>query len=98
MNLELFPPYQKHSEPSLEAAVTIKPAANRLRDKVFAYVFLQGKHGATDDEIQVALDMNPSTERPRRVELVELGLIMRAPMNRKTRTGRQASVWIASAP
>lgn len=91
-----FPPFQEHSAPSLDAAVAIKPSAATLRDCVFAFIEEQGKYGATDDEIQIGLNMNPSTQRPRRVELVEMGLVVRATLNRKTRTGRSAAVWIAA--
>lgn len=95
MNLELFPPYQQHSDPSFDAAAAIKPSSTTLREKVFAYIAAQGTHGATDDEIQVGLDMNPSTQRPRRIELLAAQRIIRAGFTRKTRAGRSAAVWLA---
>lgn len=91
-----FPPFQEHSAPSFDAAAAIKPSAATLRDKVLRFIEERGAEGATDDEIQVNLNMNPSTERPRRIELMELGLVTRATINRKTRTGRTAAVWIAA--
>jgi hypothetical protein len=51
--------------------------------------------GATDEEMQTALRMNPSTQRPRRVELVEEGLIVDSGERRPTRSGRAAIVWAA---
>jgi len=79
---------------SIAAADAIKPCADTLRARVLEYIRLQGKTGATDDEIQVALNMGGSTQRPRRVELFQQGKICMAPMMRRTRTGRQANVWV----
>ena len=86
-------PYQAHSETSRAAAEAIEPDTSTLRGQVLAYIRQRGRYGATDDEIQVALDMNPSTERPRRIELWNAGLITRTEDTRPTRSGRQASVW-----
>jgi hypothetical protein len=79
---------------SIAAADAIKPCADTLRARVLEYIRAQGKEGATDDEIQVALDMGGSTQRPRRVELFQQGKICMAPNMRKTRAGRQANVWV----
>ena len=73
------------------AAESIKPTASTLRAKVYAYIRDSG--GATDDEVQVGLNMNPSTQRPRRVELVEACLVRASAVRRKTRSGREAVVW-----
>jgi hypothetical protein len=53
------------------------------------------RRGATDEEIQHELQMNPSTQRPRRIELVEAKLVLDSTMKRPTSSGRQAVVWIA---
>ena len=93
-------PYQKHSRTSKAAAASAKPVAKSLREQVLAYLIAQGDWGATDDEIQSALKMNPSTQRPRRVELVRLGLVEDSGSARETRAGRYAVVWrsIADQP
>lgn len=78
------------------AAERIEPAAGTLRALVLAYVRQCGEIGATDEEIQLALDMNPSTERPRRQELEKLGLILRTERTRLTRSGRSAVIFIAT--
>lgn len=78
---------------SKEAALSIEPCAATLRAKVLA--FIQESGGATDEQIQDALEMNPSTERPRRGELVEAGSVVDSGTTRKTRSGRWAVVWIA---
>jgi len=79
---------------SIAAADAIKPCARTLRARVLGYIIAQGKTGATDDEMQVALNMGGSTQRPRRVELFQAGKICMAAMMRKTRTGRNANVWV----
>ncbi len=81
---------------SNEAAERIEPAAGTLRELVLAYVRQCGEIGATDEEIQLALDMNPSTERPRRQELEKLGLILRTSRTRPTKSGRSAVIFIAT--
>jgi hypothetical protein len=88
-------PYQKYSQESYAAADAILPAAHTLRRQVYDYILSCGDRGATDDETQVALAMNPSTQRPRRVELYEQDLICKLGITRKTRSGRNAAVWIS---
>jgi DNA-directed RNA polymerase subunit RPC12/RpoP len=80
---------------SIAAADAIKPCADTLRARVLDYIRKQGKTGATDDEIQVALNMNGSTQRPRRIELFQQGKICMATEMRLTRAGRKANVWIS---
>jgi hypothetical protein len=88
-------PFQRHSEESHEAAELIEPDAASLRGKVLAYIRQCGTDGATDDEMQVALKMNPSTQRPRRIELWRRDLIQTSIYRRPTKSGRNAMVWIA---
>ena len=88
--------YQPHSPTSMDAAVAIEDRVGTLRRKVRDYLLSRGREGATDDEIQVALGMNPSTERPRRIELVEARKVLDSGKTRKTLSGRAATVWIAS--
>jgi len=66
---DLFEPPAQRVDTSLSAAARIKPHGARLREAVFQWIRVQGSHGATDSEICAALDLNPSTERPRRREL-----------------------------
>lgn len=76
---------------SREAAREISPLASRLRTLVFGVIKSRG--GATDEEIQRALKMNPSTSRPRRIELERAGIVRDSGKRRKTRSGRWAIVW-----
>jgi len=89
-------PYQPHSDTSRDAAESCRESAETMRSKVLAFIRLLGAFGATDEGICTALGMNPSTARPRRVELVERGLVMSSGRTRETQSGRRATVWIAS--
>lgn len=86
-------PYVSHSEPSREAADAIKPSVSGLRKRVLT--FLERNGAATDEEMQDALEMNPSTQRPRRIELVAAGLVRDTGRTKKTRAGRNATLWEA---
>jgi hypothetical protein len=87
--------YQRHSDTSRAAADRIEPTKDTLRAAVFSYIVQGGLNGATDQEISDALDMPGNTERPRRIELVESGHVADSLRRRKTRSGRNAVVWIA---
>lgn len=83
-------PHVATSPTSRAAAVSIAAATPTLRDRVLSTIAALGS--ATDEEIADALGMNGSTERPRRVELAQAGLIHQVG-TRATRSGRQAAVW-----
>lgn len=86
------PKYQAHSQTSKDAAREIERSAATFRGMV--YRALCESDGLTDDEMQQILNMNPSTQRPRRIELVEKGLVKHSGETRKTRSGRKAAVWV----
>jgi hypothetical protein len=76
-----------------EAAQSIRESAPTLREKVYAFI---AEHpGVTDERIAESLNMNPSTVRPRRLELVQAGRIEAAGAS-KTRSGRRAVGWRAA--
>lgn len=75
------------------AASWIMPRSGTLRRLVLDAIAAAYFYGLTDDEMQVQLGMNPSTQRPRRVELSEDGWITDSGDRRTTRGGRQAIVW-----
>lgn len=99
----LFDPPQRRArsrlsgcrQTSREAQRSVKPDVQRYRDSVLSFIRGMGTDGATDDQMQDVIPMNPSTQRPRRIELAQDGLIIRSGDKRKTRTGRRADVWIA---
>ena len=86
------PPAQAHSATSKAAADGIKILAAGLRGRVLSFIDSCGERGATDEEISQATGINPSTARPRRVELATRGLITKNG-TRKTASGRMADVW-----
>lgn len=90
-------PSQSHSETSQDAARRIVPASVTLRARVLDSIRHAGSAGMTDDEIQTELKMNPSTQRPRRIELVAAGLVYDSLHTRPTASGREAVVWVAAA-
>ena len=96
--LTLFdsPPAQAHSPTSQAAARAIKPDANRLRAVVYAALEAAGSDGLTDEEMQERIPMAASTQRPRRIELIERGKVIASGRTRPTRSGRAATVWIAA--
>ena len=85
-------PAQQHSLTSMRAADSLDAKAlTRLHRLVLD--FLRGRpDGATDEEIASGLGLNPSTERPRRIELARRGLVIEAG-TRKTASKRNATVW-----
>lgn len=85
-------PYQLESDTSLAAAVAYSSLAKTARERVFRLI-CRSNRGLTDEDIQQALNMNPSTQRPRRVELVGEGLIQDTGRRRHTKSGMEAVVW-----
>jgi hypothetical protein len=84
-------PAQQHSRTSMQAADSLNvKALNALQRKVLAWLVENGP--ATDEEMQEGLNMNPSTQRPRRIELARRGLLVTCGI-RKTASGRNADVW-----
>jgi transcription initiation factor IIE alpha subunit len=83
-------PFQAHSATSRAAAKSTLPAAGTQRRKVLDFVRTYGP--VTDEEIQDGLGMNQSTQRPRRVELCNDGLI-KADGEKQTKSGRKATTW-----
>ena len=90
------PPYQAHSPTSQAAAEAVADAGTKRQ---MVLDLLAAGDGLTDEECQLALSMNPSTQRPRRVELVEMGLVRDSGRTRPTHSGREAVVWaVATEP
>jgi len=85
--------------PSVRGSITSAAAADSLTPKVLNAMqrkvldlLVATPEGLTDEEMQRRLGMNPSTQRPRRIELAKLGMVVEAG-TRKTASGRKASVW-----
>ncbi len=70
-----YDPPSQPTETSRQAAENIKPISGRLQKAVLAAISGSDQAGMTDPELQAALSMKGSTERPRRRELYLAGLI-----------------------
>jgi hypothetical protein len=57
---------------------------------------IRSSGGATDEEGLFASGFNVNTYRPRRVELVGLGLVRDSGERRLTQSRRRAIVWVAA--
>lgn len=89
-------PFVSHSETSRAAAKAIAPKAGTLRYKVLQWIRDRGEYGSTDEETQEGLAMRASTQRPRRVELMEAGYVKDSGRRRKSdATKTDAAVWVA---
>jgi len=89
-------PYQAHSEPSHEAAASALPRSAHQREAVLAAIRARGDLGLTDEELQVLLELPGNSERPRRRELQQRGLIRDSGLRRAPAHDRvRATVWIA---
>lgn len=90
------PPFVRTSDTSRAAAGRLAPlSAKTLRARVLRVIEAAGEAGRTDEELQDELQMAGSTQRPRRVELVEGGYIRDSGQRRPTHSGRAAVVWVA---
>lgn len=86
------PPAQAHSTTSRMAAASIETHVPNLRERVYALICARGP--ITDEAIATELGLNPSTARPRRIELVAAGMVRAAPDMQRTSSGRQATAWV----
>lgn len=86
-------PFQIHSQPSIDAAVSVKPNAQALREIIYTYI-CAAMGGLTDEEISIVSGIAGNTARPRRIELQKAGRIISGG-TRATKSGRQATVWCA---
>jgi hypothetical protein len=93
-----LPPFERGSETSHEAAMSLGGSARTMRERVYAYLATCGKSGCTDDELETALRMRHQTASARRRELVLLGQVFKAGFRRRTSSGRSADVYSVLAP
>lgn len=94
LNLFESLPHQPHSATSKAAAEQAKPTATTMRAEVFELLEARAEYGATDEEIATCCNMNPSTARPRRIDLVKSGEVVDSGRTRLTKSNRESTVWI----
>jgi hypothetical protein len=78
------------------AAEAAQPKAAAIREQVFEAIKASGDDGLTDEQIQEQLGLDGNTQRPRRWELSSKQGRIRESGTRKTRFGRDATVWVAN--
>jgi transcription initiation factor IIE alpha subunit len=74
------------------AADSLGPATLNAMQRRVLELLAATPNGLTDEEMQTRLSMNPSTQRPRRIELARRGLVVECG-TRRTVSGRMAVVW-----
>ncbi len=80
----------EHPPTSHQAADRIRPMSGTQRAEVLRVVAYRDM---TDEEIGHLLQMNPSSVRPRRGELVDMGWLADSGHRRFTQSGAKAIVW-----
>lgn len=86
-------PFVAGSPTSHAAAAEIRDQRNPLRQRVLVCIAENGP--VTDEEIADLCQMNPSTARPRRIELYRDQKI-RQDGTRLTKSGRKAAAWVTT--
>lgn len=90
----LFPPFQRHSATSFDAAMKIATSTTDLRQRAYALLLMAGDHGLTDEE-GIRLMGRGDTYRPRRIELTDAGLVYGTGRERISTRGCMMEVWAA---
>jgi hypothetical protein len=78
---------------SIAAAQKVLPKTGSLRRKVYEYILNQGLRGATDQEMEVTLNIDGNTIRPTRISLLKDGFILDTGTTRKNQHGNDCIVW-----
>lgn len=90
-----LPPFVADSDTSLEAAESMRSAAPAIREVVFEQIRRNGRGGATCDELEVALGLAHQNCSARVNELMRSRRIVDSGLRRKTRSRRNAVVWVS---
>lgn len=80
---------------SLLAYEEAKKKAVVERQSYYNYLLSKGSEGATDDEVLQETSINENAVRRCRLNLQKMEAVESSGLNRPTRTGRQATVWVA---
>ncbi len=73
-----------------------KADPHSLSDRLLRFIQERGTRGATDAEIQDALELDGNSEQPCRVDLEKRGYIFDSGRTRKTQSGRSATIWVTA--
>lgn len=79
---------------SRAAAAQALPKSGTNRARILDYITKAG--GATDEELELALNLSGNTVRPCRVSLVQDGWVVDSGKRRPVRSGNDAIIWCAA--
>ena len=85
-----------HPPTAQQAASRVLPRSGSDRRRVYDFIVERGEQGATDDELEVALDLPHQTASARRNGLRDDGWLADSGRKRPTRSGADAIVWVSS--
>ena len=88
-------PFVRGSATSKAAAASMVAIAPSIKRRIYDFILSRGARGATDDELEVALDLTHQTASSRRYALAQAGAVKRTDEKRPTRSGRSAFVYVA---
>ena len=81
---------------SIQAQIKAAPRMSSHKARVYQFIVDRMEHGATDQEMQVALKMSGDTLRPTRGKLLKDGLIYDSGKTRKNANDNDCIVWVSS--
>lgn len=84
---------RNHPGTSRRAAAGCTITGKNQRGILLRHLFEREERGSTDAYMQDHLKMGASSQRPRRVELVRMGLVQDSGRTRTLANGREATVW-----
>ena len=85
----------KAQRTSVSAALSALPRSGTIRRKVYDYFVDRGLRGATDQEVEIALQISGNTLRPTRGSLVKDGYLIDTGTTRKNYNQQDCIVWRA---
>ena len=95
--MEIAAPFQQHSVTSIEAAISIARRLGPMELEILNLIEqcqAAGGNGLTDEELITTF--GSQSARPRRIWLAATGKVRDSGFTRKTRSGRNAVVWVIS--
>lgn len=85
-------PFVASSQTSADAAEKIAPHIGPLHKRLLAFLAAHPE-GQTDEQMQLGMEMSPSTQRPRRIEMLRADRVRDSGRTALTKSGRAAVVW-----
>lgn len=90
------PGFVRDSDTSREAAESMHEAAPSIRERIYSWIERRGRFGATADEVEAKSGIRNQTITARIRELELSERLTKTEDKRKTRSGRNARVYVAS--